>query len=110
MIAIKDMLPSDADEQAAIERILREQPVLAVMIDKAQTKAREVFINPRFTLDTRQYDEWDPPIRLGVRAEVLEENFDASFLGFIHWLAAEPEVDFDRLGIEPMLHAVTGSN
>lgn len=110
MSAISDMLPADADDQAAIERLLREQLDLTGMIETAQTKAREMFVNPRFSLDTRQYDDWDPPIRLVVRADVPEETFDASLLGYVHWLALEPGVDLDRLGIEPMLHAVTGSN
>lgn len=110
MNAISDMLPTDADEQAEIERILHEQPDLAGMIEKAQAKAREMFSNPRFSLDTHGYDDWDPPIRLVVRADVPEESFDASLLGYVHWLGLEPGVDLDRLWVEPMLHAVTGSH
>lgn len=110
MIAIKDMLPSDADEQAAIERILREQPDLSLMIERAQTKAREMFTNPRFSLDTHGYDDWNPQTRLVIRADVPEETIDTSFLEYVHWLAMEPGVDLDRLGSFPMLHAVTGSN
>ncbi len=46
MIAIKDMLPSDADEQAAIERILREQPDLSLMIEGASQGSRDVHQPP----------------------------------------------------------------
>ncbi len=109
MSVISDMLPSDAAEQAEIERILREQPDLAAMIETAQAKAREVFAEPRFSLDTHGYDDWDPPLRLVVRADVPEEKFDATFLGYIHWLGAEPGIDLDRLSIDPLLHAVAGS-
>ncbi len=69
-----------------------------------------MFTNPRFSLDTRQYDDWDPPLRLVIWADVPEETIDTSFLEYFHWLAMKPGVDLDRLGIFPMLHAVTGSN
>lgn len=110
MSAIADMLPPDAAEQAKIQRILREQPDLAAMIERAQAKARDMFSDPRFTLDTRQYDDWDPPIRLVVRADVPEESFDTTFLGYVHWLAMDPGIDLDRLGVFPMLHAVARAN
>lgn len=104
MIAIRDMLPDDTDEQREIERILSEQPDLQVMIERAQAKAREMFANPRFTLDTRQYDDWDPPIRLIVRADVPDEEYSDALLGYIHWMSQEPAYDRDRITIFPMLH------
>jgi hypothetical protein len=109
MIAIKDMLPTDADEQAQIERILREQPDLQVMIEKAQAKAHEMFSDPHFTLDTRQYDDWDPPIRLIIRADVAESDYSDALLGYIHWMSHEPGYDRDRIMIFPFLHAVSGT-
>ena len=106
MIAIDAMLPDDVDEQREIERILREQPDLEVIIAKAQAKAREMFANPRFTLDTRQYDDWDPPIRLIVRADVPDEEYSDALLGYIHWMSHEPAYDRDRITISPLLHRV----
>lgn len=106
MIAIKDMLPSDADEQQEIQRILREQPDLRVMIEKAQAKAHEMFSDPHFILDTRQYDAWDPPIRLIVRANVAEDDYREALLGYIHWMSHDPEYDRDRINISPLLHRV----
>ena len=108
MIAIKDMLPPDADEQREIERILREQPDLRVMIEKTQAKAREMFPNPRFTLDTRQYDDWDPPVRLTIRADVADANFSEALQGFISWLSHDPDYDHDRITIFPLLRRVSG--
>ncbi len=107
MSAITDMFPSDADEQAAIERILREQPDLAVMIEKAQAKAREMFANPRFALDTRQYDDWDPPIRLVIRADVPESAYRDMLRLFIHWLAHDAEYDDKRLNISFLPRALS---
>lgn len=106
MIAIKDMLPPDADEQREIERILREQPDLRVMIEKAQAKAREMFPDPHFTLDTRQYDDWDPPIRLIIRADVADADFSEALLGYVHWMSHDPDYDRDRISISPLLHRV----
>jgi len=58
------MLPDDADEQREIERILREQPDLRIMIERAQAKAREMFPDPRFVLEPIRYrDDWDPPLQ-----------------------------------------------
>ncbi len=95
MSVMSDMLQSDA----------AEQPDLTAMIETAEAKAREVFAEPRFSLDTHGYDDWDPPLRLEVRADVPEDEFDATFLSYIHWLGAEPGIDLDRLSID----AVAGS-
>lgn len=110
MIAIKDMLPSDADEQARIERILREQPDLQLMIERARVKAREMFSNPRFTLDTRQYDDWDPPIRLIIRADVPDQEFSDALLGYIDWMSQDADYDRDRISISPLLHRMPASS
>ena len=106
MSAISDMLPSDAAEQAEIRRILREQPDLAAMIERAQTKARDMFSDPRFTLDTRQYDDWDPPLRLVIRADVPEQELRAALVEFIHWMSQESGYDRERLAIFPHFRAV----
>jgi len=97
MIAIKDMLPSDADEQAAIERILREQPDLSVMIERAQTKAREMFTNPRFSLDTHGYDDWNPPLQLIAHAEMERIPYQKWLIRFKQWLVEALRYDSDRI-------------
>ena len=109
MSAISDMLPSDATEQAEIRRILREQPDLAAMIERAQTKARDMFSDPRFTLDTRQYDDWDPPLRLVISADIAQEAYEATVRRFIHWLAHDTSQDDARLRISLFPHAVPAS-
>lgn len=98
MIAIKDMLPSDADEQREIERMLREQPDLRVMIERAQAKARELFPNPRFTLEMLRYgDEWDPPLQMIVHAELDRDDYRELLIQFKHWLVEDLKYDNDRV-------------
>lgn len=106
MNGISDMLPSDAGEQAEIERILREQPDLAAMIERAQAEAREIFVDPRFTLDTRQYDDWDPPLRLVISADIKESVYKGTVRRFIHWLAHDATHDDTRLTISLFPHAI----
>lgn len=67
MIAFEAMLPDDADEQREIQRLLRGQPDLQVMIERAQAKARKLFDRPSFTLDAPQFDDWDPPLQTSDR-------------------------------------------
>lgn len=67
MIAIEAMMPDDADEQREIQRLLREQPDLQVMIERAQAKVREMFDGLSFTLDAPQFDDWDPPLHTSDR-------------------------------------------
>lgn len=109
MSAISDMLPSDAAEQEEIERVLREQPDLAAMIERAQAKARDMFSDPRFTLDTRQYDDWDPPLRLVISTDIEEPDYQETLRRFIHWLAHDASYDSPRLTISLSPHAVPTS-
>jgi len=98
MISIEEMLPDDADEQREIERILREQPDLQVMIEKAQAKAHEMFPNPRFVLEPVRYgDEWDPPLQLIVVSDVGRDDYRRSLLEFKRWLVEELRYDNDRI-------------
>lgn len=98
MIAIKDMLPPDADEQREIERLLREQPDLQVMIEKAQAKAREMFPSPRFVLEPVRYrDEWDPPMQLIVVSDVGRDDYRRLLLEFKRWLVEDLRYDNDRI-------------
>ncbi len=109
MSGISDMLPSDASEQAEIQRILREQPDLAAMIETAQARAREVVVDPRFSLDTRQYDDWDPPLRLVISADIAESDYQETLRRFIHWLAHDASYDYPRLTISLSPQAIPAS-
>jgi hypothetical protein len=108
MIAIQDMLPDDVDEQQEIQRLLREQPDLQVMIEKAQAKAREMFPNPRFVLEPVRYgDEWDPPLQMIVHAELDRDQYRALLIQFMRWLADDLKYDSDRLLITAQRAAST---
>lgn len=98
MNAISDMLPADADEQAEIERILREQPDLAGMIEKAQVKASELFPKPSFTLELLHYgDQWDPPLQLIAHAEMERISYQEALIRFKRWLVDDLRYDSDRI-------------
>lgn len=98
MIAIKGMLPPDADEQREVQRILLEQPDLQVMIERAQAKAREIFPQSRFVLEPIRYgDEWDPPLQLLVLSDVGRDEYRRSLLEFKRWLVEELRYDSDKI-------------
>ncbi len=98
MIAIEEMLPDDVDEQREIERILREQPDLRVIIERAQAKAREMFPNPHFVLEPVRYrDDWDPPLQLIARSDIGRDEYRRLLLEFKRWLVEDLRYDSDRI-------------
>lgn len=91
------MIPSEADERAETERILRQQPDLSPMIETAQANAREMFANPRFSLDTHGYDDWNPPLQLIAHAEMERIPYQKWLIRFKQWLVEALRYDSDRI-------------
>ncbi len=64
MVAMAQLIPEDPQEQASVLEVLRQHPELKTFIAKASAKAEQVFPGATMHLDTVQYDDWDPPVRL----------------------------------------------
>lgn len=87
-----------ADEQAAITRLLGDQPDLAGMIEKAQVKARELFPKPSFTLELLHFgDQGGPPLQLIAHAEMERISYQEALIRFKRWLVEALRYDSDRI-------------
>jgi hypothetical protein len=105
MVAVTNMMPSDPDERATIRQVLREHPELERFIERISRHAAEVFPGAEMSLDTRQYDDWDPPVRLIVTAPYTDrEAFSRLDRAWTTWLLAQPEYDPARLFVTVLPH------
>ncbi|MGI8484747.1 MAG: hypothetical protein ACR2OU_10850 [Thermomicrobiales bacterium] len=86
MVAMAQLIPEDPDEQASVLEVLRQHPELKGFIAKASAKAEEVFPGATMRLDTVSYDEWDPPVRLLIRAPMSLASVESATRGYITWL------------------------
>ena len=102
MVAVAQFIPADPDQKASVLAVLREHPEMAAMIVRASEKTGDIFAKYRITLDTRQYDDWDPPVRMLVWVDEPWEAFKADVERFTHWLAHDASHDRKLLFIMPM--------
>lgn len=86
MVAMAQLIPNDPDEQASVLEVLRQHPELKGFIAKASAKAEEVFPGATMRLDTFGYDEWDPPVRLIIRAPMSLARVEAITRDYMTWL------------------------
>ncbi len=94
MVAVAQLIPRDPKEQASVLDVLRAHPELHDFIARASQKAAEVFTDPLIHLDTVGYDEWDPPLRLIIRAPMPMKTYRPAFDRYMKWLS--PNSDYDR--------------
>ncbi|HVL22579.1 MAG TPA: hypothetical protein VM450_00755 [Thermomicrobiales bacterium] len=105
MVALSQMLPTDPDERERVRRVLREHPGLEAFIERVSRHAAEVFPGAEMMLDTRQYDDWDPPIRLSVTAPYTDrEAFSRLDREWTSWLLAQPGYDPSRIFVTVLPH------
>lgn len=93
MVAMTKMMPSDPDERATVRRVLREHPELERFIERISRHATELFPGAEMTLDTRQFDDWDPPIQVVVTAPLQTVNYGDTYLRLLEWMNADPDYD-----------------
>lgn len=101
MVAVAQLIPEDPEEQKTVLSVLREHPELAGFIARATERAREVFTDPEIHLDTVRYDEWDPPLRLIIRAPMPWPEFEPAFDAYLKWLSHHPDYDRELILVFP---------
>lgn len=102
MVAVAQFIPQDPKEQESVLAVLHEHPELQDFILRASQKAEEIFLVVRVTLDTVQYDEWDPPVTMTIWIDLPWDRFLAAMDRFTHWLAYEANHDKELLFVMPM--------
>jgi hypothetical protein len=93
MVVLSRMLPTDPDEREQVRRVLREHPALEAFIERLGRHAAEVFPGAKLSLDTRQYDDWDPPIQVRVVAPLGSRDYGSAYLRLLEWVNADPDYD-----------------
>ncbi len=102
MVAVAQFIPPDPETQASVFAVLREHPELQNFILRASEKAEEIFPEVQITLDTVQYDDWDPPVRMKVHAVETLDRFEELFSHYTHWLAYDADYPQDLIQVMPM--------
>ncbi len=102
MVAVAQFIPQDPDQQESVLAILREHSELRDFIQRVVLRAGDVFPEPRVTLDSRHYDEFDPPIRLLIHVNESLAEFNEHYHGFARWLALEQDYPQDLLLVMPL--------
>lgn len=109
MVAVAQLIPKDPKEQATVLGVLRAHPELQEFITRATEKALEIFTDPQIHLDTVQYDEWDPPVRLIIEAPMSWESFEPAFDRFLKWLSPNPDYNRDLIAVLPLWAGKVGN-
>ncbi len=101
MVAMAQLIPKDPEEQASVLEVLRQHPELKTFIAKASAKAEEVFPGATMHLDTVQYDEWDPPVRLIIGAPQSRKQFLARVNIYMRWVEDQPGFNEELIFVFP---------
>ncbi|MGB3307857.1 MAG: hypothetical protein WBA63_16840 [Thermomicrobiales bacterium] len=101
MVAVAQLIPDDPQEQASVLAVLREHPELRGFIAKASAKAEEFFPGATMHLDTVQYDEWDPPVRLIITAPMAQSDFMPVLDRYMSWMRQQEDYDGALLFVFP---------
>ncbi len=102
MVAVAQFIPPDPETQASVLAVLREYPEVQEFILRASEKAEEIFPEVRISLDTVQYDEWDPPVRMILHAVESLDRFEVLFDQYTHWLAYDANYPDELVQVLPM--------
>ena len=102
MAKIAQLIPNDPTAKESVVAVLREHPELQDFIARVTDKAEEVFPEFDIVLDTVQYDEWDPPVRMLVHITQPWDDFWDSSATFAHWVGRLPEYDWELILVMPM--------
>lgn len=103
MVALKEFYPTVPDDRATVEDVLRRQPDTVRFIERLRQHVRSIYDEPRISLNTRQYDEWDPPITVVIYADIPNEEYGEQLLNVIDWVNQDP--DYNRDNVAVLLHS-----
>ncbi|MGI8485687.1 MAG: hypothetical protein ACR2OU_15675 [Thermomicrobiales bacterium] len=101
MVAMAQLIPEDPQEQASVLEVLRQHPELKTFIAKASAKAEQIFPGATMHLDTVQYDDWDPPVRLIIGAPMEQGAFMAVLEDFLGWLRNQSNYNRELILVFP---------
>jgi hypothetical protein len=87
-------------DQSEAAKVIETNPDIKAMVEKIAGHAASYFGWITVALDTRQYDEWDPPLRMTITVPFTDEKKWAHQYGeFVTWLATLEDFNLDRLQV-----------
>lgn len=104
MVTVAQFIPQDPEQKESVLAVLREHPELREFIQHASEKADEVFPNVRISLDTVQYDEWDPPVTMTINVIQSWSAFHQSYNEYVNWLISNPDFPRELILVMPVWH------
>lgn len=100
MAALPGYEHSNIPYQSDVAEVIDKNPDIRAMVEKIAGHAASYFGWMTVSLDTRQYDEWDPPLRMTITVPFVDEVKWAHHYGeFITWLANLEDYNLDRLQV-----------
>jgi hypothetical protein len=110
MAAEYSLMPTDQDRLSDVSEVLEKNPDIQKMVEIVAGHAASWFKWMTVELDTRRYDDWDPPLRLTIRTPYLgEEEWAHQYIEFVTWVAHHKDYDPDRLGVMVLAQKLQGS-
>jgi hypothetical protein len=101
MVAVAQFIPDDPQQKESVLAVLREHPELQGFITRASEKARELFPDMSVEVDTVQYEEWDPSVRMIITVTQPWTEFQSRRRDFVQWLIQDPAFDLDLILVMP---------
>ncbi len=102
MVAVAQFIPDDPQQKESVLAVLREHPELQGFIARVSEKAEEVFPEISITLDTVQYDDWDPPVRMIIHITQPWDDYWSASQIFVHWVGHLLDYDRELILVMPM--------
>lgn len=99
MAAMSHMLPQDPDDRESVLRSLRENPGIKTFAGRLLNRAQGMLGSAAMTFETRQFDEWDPPLQVVITAPIPDSSYGERYYDLLRWANSDPEYDTGKLQI-----------
>jgi hypothetical protein len=100
MAALPGYEQSNIPDQSDVDEVMENNPDIRAMVEKIAGHAMSYFLWMTVYLDTRQYDEWDPPLQMTITVPYInEEKWTQQYREFKTWLVEQDDYDRDRLSV-----------
>ena len=100
MVVSQRYLPEDDPRLPDAAAVLANNPDIRAMVEKIAGHAASFFRWTSVSLDTRRYDDWDPPLRMTITVPYTgEEEWPRQYQEFKTWLAEQDDYDVNRLSV-----------
>jgi len=110
MVAVQGFLPQGDPDRPDAADVLENNPDIRAMVEKIAGHAASYFGWMSVLLDTKQYADWDPPLRMTITVPYLgKDEWTRQYKEFVTWLTQQSDYDLDRLQVMLLSHKMPGS-